>query len=55
MYSPNKGFLEEFLTYPFSARKDLIDAISSVSDMDPMSPILIDERTLEPDLYDDEA
>jgi phage terminase large subunit-like protein len=53
MYSLNKGFLEEFLTYPFSAKKDLIDAVSRVYDMAPVSPILIDERVLEPETYAD--
>jgi phage terminase large subunit-like protein len=53
LYSLNKGFLEEFLTYPFSAKKDLIDAVSRVYDMEPVSPILIDERALEPETYAD--
>jgi phage terminase large subunit-like protein len=53
MYSLNKGFLEEFLTYPFSAKKDLIDAVSRLYDMEPVPPILIDERTLEPETYAD--
>lgn len=53
VYSLNKGFLEEFLTYPFSAKKDLIDATSRVYDMEPVPPILIDERQLEPDTYAD--
>lgn len=53
LYSLNKGFLDEFLTYPFSSKKDLIDAASRVYDMDPVPPILIDEKTLEPDVYAD--
>lgn len=53
VYSLNKGFLEEFLTYPFSAKKDLIDAVSRIHDMEPVAPTLIDERMLEPDTYDD--
>jgi hypothetical protein len=53
LYSLNKGFLEEFLTYPFSAKKDLIDAVSRLYDMEPVPPILIDERALEPELYAD--
>jgi hypothetical protein len=28
-YSLNKGFLEEYLTYPFSPKKDLIDAAAA--------------------------
>lgn len=53
LYSLNKGFLEEYLTYPFSAKKDLIDAVSRIYDMSPVPPILIDERMLEPETYAD--
>lgn len=53
VYSLNKGFLEEFLTYPFSAKKDLIDATSRLYDMEPVAPALIDERMLEPETYAD--
>jgi phage terminase large subunit-like protein len=53
LYSLNKGFLDEFLTYPFSAKKDLIDAVSRIYDMEPVAPILIDERALEPEVYQD--
>lgn len=54
-YSLNKGFLEEYLTYPFSAKKDLIDATSRIYDMAPVPPIIIDERMLEPETYEDGA
>lgn len=53
MYALNQGFLEEFLTYPFSAKKDLIDAVSRLYDMEPTPPILIDERMLEPEVFAD--
>lgn len=53
LYSLNKGFLEEYLTYPFSAKKDLIDAVSRYYDMDPFPPTVVDERVLEPELYAD--
>lgn len=53
LYSLNKGFLEEYLTYPFSAKKDLIDAVSRIYDMSPVAPIIIDERALEPETYED--
>lgn len=53
LYSLNKGFLEEYLTYPFSAKKDLIDAVSRVFDMEPVPPIIIDERILEPETFAD--
>jgi phage terminase large subunit-like protein len=53
VYSLNKGFLEEYLTYPFSAKKDLIDATSRLYDMEPLPPQIIDERMLEPETYAD--
>lgn len=55
VYSLNKGFLEEYLTYPFSAKKDLIDAASRLYDMEPVPPIIIDERALEPETFADGA
>lgn len=54
-YSLNKGFLEEYLPYPFSAKKDLIDATSRLFDMQPVPPIAIDERALEPEVFEDGA
>ena len=48
IYSLNKNFLEEFLTFPFCAHDDLIDAVSRIYDIDPLPPIVIDERALEP-------
>jgi phage terminase large subunit-like protein len=53
VYSLNKGFLEEFLTYPFSSKKDLIDACSRLYDMEPCPPIIIDERMLDPETFPD--
>jgi hypothetical protein len=54
LYSLNKGFLEEYLTYPFSAKKDLIDdAVSCSYEMEPVPPILIDDKMLEPDPFAD--
>lgn len=53
LYSLNKGFLEEYLHFPFSAKKDLIDAASRIYDMDPVPPILIDQSALEPEVYID--
>lgn len=55
VYSLNKGFLDEYLTYPFSAKKDLIDATSRVYDMSPVVPIIIDESSLMPEIYADGA
>jgi hypothetical protein len=53
LYRLNAGFLEEYLFYPFSAKKDLIDAVSRLYDMEPVPPILVDETALEPALFDD--
>lgn len=53
LYRLNAGFLEEYLTYPFSAKKDLLDATSRIFDMEPVPPVLVDESALEPVLYDD--
>lgn len=55
VYSLNKGFLDEYLTYPFSAKKDLIDATSRIYDMDPVPPVIVDQRALEPDTFADGA
>lgn len=53
VYSLNKGFLEEYLYFPFSAKKDLLDAASRIYDMDPVPPILIDQRATEPESFAD--
>ncbi len=53
LYSLNKGFLEEYLTYPFSSKKDFMDSASRIYDMDPVRPIIIDQRTLEPETFTD--
>lgn len=54
-YSLNKGFLEEYLTYPFSSKKDLIDAVSRIYDMEPVPPLIVDQRALEPETFNDGA
>lgn len=53
IYRLNAGFLEEYLTYPFSSKKDLIDAVSRLFDMEPVPALLVDESALEPALYED--
>jgi hypothetical protein len=55
VYSLNKAFLEEFLTFPFSAHDDLVDATSRIYDMEPVPPVIIDEGALEPETYMDGA
>ena len=49
IYSLNKAFLEEYLVVPFAAHEDLIDATSRIYDIDPVAPIIVDERELEPE------
>lgn len=53
IYSLNKGFLDEYLFFPFSSKKDLIDAVSRIFDMEPVAPMLIDQTMLEPETYSD--
>lgn len=53
LYSLNKGLLEEYLVYPFSAHDDALDCASRIYDMDPVAPVIVDETTLEPDEYVD--
>lgn len=53
LYSLNKGFLDEYLYFPFSSKKDLIDAISRIFDMDPVPPVIVDEKMLEPEVFAD--
>ena len=54
-YSLNSGLLTEYLTYPFSVHDDFLDALSRIYDMDPLAPIIVDERTLEPETFVDGA
>ena len=53
MYSLNKNFLEEYLVFPFGVHDDLIDAMSRIEDMDASPPYLVDESSLEPEIYED--
>jgi hypothetical protein len=53
MYSVTQSFVDEYVTFPFSVKKDLIDALSRIYDMDPVPPIIIDQSQLEPATYAD--
>lgn len=52
-YSLNKNFLDEYLTFPFCAHDDFIDAASRIYDIDACAPIVVDESVLEPELFND--
>lgn len=53
LYALNKIFLEEYALYPFSVHDDLLDACSRIYDMDYQPPIIINERDLEPETYEE--
>lgn len=53
IYSLNKNFIEEYLVFPFGAHDDFIDAVSRIDDIEAMAPLIIDERSLEPESYSD--
>ena len=53
IYSLNKNFLEEYLTFPFCVHDDLIDATSRIEDIDPQAPVIIDSSSLEPEVFGD--
>jgi hypothetical protein len=53
VYSLNKTLLDEFLVFPFGAHDDFMDACSRIYDIEACPPLLIDERSLEPELYAD--
>lgn len=55
MYNLTVNFVQQFLPYPFVSHEDLLDAVSRIYDMDPRPPILIDDKTLEPEAYADGA
>jgi hypothetical protein len=53
IYALNKGFIDEYLTYPFSIHDDILDAASRIYDMDYQPPVIIDEKMLEPEEFSD--
>ena len=52
-YSLNKVLLDEYLVYPYSPHDDALDCASRWDDMEIRPPIIIDERALEPETFDD--
>lgn len=53
LYALNKGLLDEYLVYPFSAHDDFLDAMSRIYDIEAVPPVIVDERTLEPETFED--
>jgi len=53
IYPLNKQFIETFLLYPFVGHEDLLDAVSRIYDMEPVPPLIIDERAVEPEVFAD--
>jgi hypothetical protein len=53
IYSLNKQFIETYLLYPFVGHEDLLDAVSRIYDIEPVPPLIIDERAVEPDVFAD--
>lgn len=54
-YSLNKNLLDEYLTFPFCVHDDFIDALSRIYDIEAVPPIIVDERSLEPETFADGA
>lgn len=52
-YSLNKMLLDEYLVLPFAVHDDFMDACSRIYDIDATPPLIIDERSLEPEAYAD--
>lgn len=55
IYSLNKMFIETYLLYPFVGHEDLLDAVSRIYDIEPVPPLIIDERAVEPEVFADGA
>mgnify|MGYP001594450259 FL=1 len=55
IYNLTLDFVQQFLAYPFTSHEDMLDATSRIYDMDARPPILIDDKILEPETFDDGA
>jgi hypothetical protein len=53
LYDLSRQFIEQQMLYPFAPLKDLIDAASRIYDMEPVPPILVDEKDTLPEVYAD--
>lgn len=53
LYSLNKRFIEEYLSWPFGARDDFMDVTSRIYDIEATSPVIVDDSALEPETFAD--
>lgn len=48
-YDVTERLRMQFAFFPFCERKDLVDAVSRIYDMEPCAPVYVDRSTLEPE------
>jgi hypothetical protein len=53
LYSLNKRFIEEYLSWPFGARDDFVDVTSRIYDIDATAPVVVDQSATEPEVFVD--
>jgi hypothetical protein len=53
LYALNKRFIEEYLAWPFGARDDFLDVTSRIYDIEATAPVIIDESSLDPEVFAD--
>lgn len=54
-YSLNKMLIDEYLFYPFSTHDDALDCASRWDDMEMRPPVVVDQKSLEPEVFQDGA
>jgi len=53
IYDLTQHFKEQVHFFPFGGLKDLVDAVSRIYDMEPVPPVIMDQKDLEPEAYAD--